>query len=153
MPSFKKLMIGSLAAAALAAALPVLADAPAPSKDPRKTIELTKSERDMILAEMRKQLFVIQRVLDAAIANEMPRVAENARIAGIKNHPALPAALYTKFPPKYRDNGFALAENFDDIARDAEKLKDRELTLSQVNGIMRRCVQCHSEFNFLTVGN
>lgn len=124
-----------------------------PSGDGRARLLLTAQERDFVLAEMRHLLMATQGLLDAALADDMQRVAAEARkvgMADVKNiPPQIRAGLLGKLPVEFKTLGFSVHEGMDLIAADAEALGDREHTLRQLAELMHKCVACHAAYTVL----
>jgi hypothetical protein len=122
----------------------------AASADQRAKLLLTDTERDFVLTEMRAMLSSVQVILDASLAGDMPRAAKAARSAGmdeVKNiPPEIRAPLIGKLPLEFKQLGFSVHGDFDQIALDAESLGDREHTFRQVSRLMQKCVACHGSY-------
>lgn len=120
------------------------------SSDTRTRLPLTIAERDIVLGEMRGLLSATQTILDAALANDLKRAALAARSAGMGEVEHIPMAirgpLIGKLPLEFKQLGFSVHREFDQIALDAESLGDREHTLKQVAQLMQKCVACHATY-------
>jgi cytochrome c556 len=44
--------------------------------------------------------------------------------------------------------GFDTRQKFDDIAADAEKMKDSQRTIALLSAAMNNCVACHATYRF-----
>lgn len=148
----------TLAAALLCASLsPACAEAPhahdhahAPAADGRAVLELTPTERAMILEEMRLFLGGVQKMTGALAKSDMPAVAAAARSMGQKMVHEVPPALRTKLPLEFRQLGFSVHRDFDQIALDAETLKDVSHSLNQLSDTLQKCVSCHATYQIQT---
>jgi hypothetical protein len=118
----------------------------APAADGRAVLELAPGERAMILEEMRMFLSGVQAMTGALSQQDMPAVAEAARGMGQKMVHEVPPALRAKLPQEFRQLGFSVHREFDQIALDAESLKDPGHTLSQLSATLQKCVACHASY-------
>lgn len=117
-----------------------------PVKDNRVVLELSPDERAMILEEMRLFLSGVQHLTDAFGKADMPAAAEAARGMGQKMVHEVPPALRAKLPLEFRQLGFSVHRDFDQIALDAESLKDVSYSLNQLSGTLKKCVSCHATY-------
>ncbi len=117
-----------------------------PAKDGRVVLELTPDERAMILEEMRMFLSGVQQMTGAIGKADMPAVAEFARGMGQKMVHEVPPALRAKLPVEFRQLGFSVHRDFDQIALDAESLSDVSHTLGQLSTTLQKCVSCHASY-------
>ena len=123
---------------------------PTPDHDARVVLELTPSERVMILEEMRMFLAGVQKMTGALGQQDMPAVAEAARGMGQKMVHEVPPALRAKLPMEFRQLGFSVHGDFDQIALDADSLKDVSYSLSQLSATLQKCVACHTLYQIQT---
>lgn len=136
-----------LAAALLALILRfVIGTAPTAGEDGRKAIVLAPAERGLILAEMRAFLTGLQGMTTALTQEDMKTVAQTARSLGRAATHEVPPALMAKLPLEFKQLGFSVHGDFDQIALDAESLGDPKHTLSQMGTVMQKCVACHATF-------
>jgi hypothetical protein len=136
-----------LAAALLALALKFVAGpTPVTAKDGRKAIVLAPEERGLILTEMRGFLSGIQTLTTALTQEDMKTVAATARSLGRAATHEVPPALMAKLPLEFKQLGFSVHGDFDQIALDAESLADPKHTLAQLGAVMQKCVGCHATY-------
>ena len=114
--------------------------------DDRVVLELTPDERAMILEEMRMFLSGVQQMTGALGRQDMPAAAEAARGLGQKMVHEVPPALRAKLPTGFRQLGFSVHREFDQIALDADTLKDASHTLNQLSATLQKCVACHTTY-------
>lgn len=119
---------------------------PAPSHDGRAVLELTPAERVMILEEMRLFLSGVQKMTGALAQQDMAAAAEAARSLGQKMMHEVPPALRAKLPMEFRQLGASVHGDFDQIAIDAESLKDVSHSLGQLSATLQKCVSCHAMY-------
>lgn len=151
MKSSKLILAAALALGASAAA----AQGPhaAPGHDGRAVLELTPAERAMILEEMRMFLDGVQKMTAAVAQQDMPAAAGAARALGQQMVGEVPPALRAKLPMEFRQLGFAVHREFDQIALDAETLQDASHSLGQLSATLQKCVACHATFQIRTIGH
>lgn len=150
-------LLNLLLAAALAAVLVFFGAvgrvADAPSSDNRTRLLLDGRERDFVLNEMRHLLMASQAILEAAQANDMARVATEARkvgMADVKNIPIdIRGPLIGKLPAEFKQLGFGTHEAFDRLALDAEGLGDPAHTLAQLAELQKNCIACHATYTVI----
>lgn len=127
-----------------------------PSSDGRVRVLVSNAERDLILTEMRDLLTVSQGILDAALTDDMSRVATEARKLGMSGVQKIPVdvrgPLIGKLPIEFKQLGLSIHEGMDTIALDAEALGDRDHTLRQLADLMNKCVTCHATYTVLPPG-
>lgn len=120
------------------------------ASDTRIVLELTPAERAMILEEMRLFLGGVQKMTGALAKPDMAAVAETARGMGQKMVQEVPPALRAKLPQEFRQLGFSVHREFDQIALDADSLKDVSTSLGQLSATLQKCVSCHSTYQIQT---
>ena len=122
----------------------------APVHDSRAILELSPAERAMILDEMRLFLSGVQEMTGALGRQDMPAVAGAARGLGQKMVHEVPPALRAKLPLELRQLGFSVHRDFDQIALDAESMKDVSYSLNQLSATLQKCVACHAAYQIQT---
>lgn len=125
---------------------------PAPAADGRAVLELTPGERAMILEEMRMFLSGVQKMTGALSEQDMPAAAAAARGLGQVMVHEVPPALRAKLPPEFRQLGFSVHRDFDQIALDAESMKDVSHSLGQLSATLQKCVACHAGYQIRETG-
>lgn len=123
---------------------------PAASHDGRAILALTPAERAMILEEMRMFLDGVQKLTGALGHQDMQAAAAAARGMGQKMVHEVPPALRAKLPQEFRQLGFSVHREFDQIALDADSLKDVSYTLNQLSSTLQKCVACHATYQIRT---
>lgn len=119
---------------------------PPVAADARVVLPLTPEERAMVLEEMRMFLAGVQQITGALGREDMPAVAEVARGLGQQMVHEVPPALRAKLPQEFRQLGFSVHRDFDQIALDADTLKDASHGLSQLSSTLQTCVACHAGY-------
>ena len=132
------------------------AQQPAPSKPPpnhvlipageRMTLQLTAAERDYILNEMRFQLDMLYVISEGLSRKDMNTVAVAARRRGTDTLAQVPAAVYEKAPPAFRDLIRESRAKIDQIAVEAEAKAAPEAIQRRVTELLGMCNSCHSNW-------
>ncbi len=116
------------------------------STDGRLAIQLSASERDLVLHEMRTFLATIQLITQGISEDNMELVAESARKAGSAAQGEVPGTLIGKLPMEFKQLGFDTHSKFDQLAMDAEDLGDGGHALGQLSTLIQNCVSCHAVY-------
>lgn len=117
-----------------------------PVPDARVVLHLDPAERAMILEEMRLFLGGVQKMTGALARQDMPATAQAARDLGVKMTHEVPPALRAKLPLEFRQLGFSVHRDFDQLALDADSLKDVSHSLGQLSSTLQKCVACHATY-------
>ena len=112
--------------------------------DGRTAILLAEGERVAVLGEMRQFLSAVQIITTAVADEDMETIAKTARDVGSQNVERMSPAMIAKLPLEFKTLGFSTHDDFDQIAKDAEELRDPKHTLEQLGAVMGKCVACHS---------
>lgn len=123
-----------------------------PSEDARIAVVLSKDEHNALLLEMRTWLQSSQSVLAAASARDFAEVGKIARVSGMAAEADTPGSLFRKIPVEMKALGFDTRKKFDEIAADAERLKDAQHTVKQLSVAMSNCIACHATYRFVERG-
>lgn len=120
-----------------------------PSDDGRQAVMLSKDERNALLLEMRVWLQSSQGILAAASVKDFDAVIKSAKASGMGAEAGTPGSLFRKLPVEMKALGFDTRKKFDDIAADAEKLKDSNLVFTELSVAMNNCIACHATYRFV----
>jgi len=120
--------------------------------DGRQALQLTPSERNLVLGEMRDFLVTVQAIISATNRGEMNSAAEAARKVGMAAQTAVPPALIAKLPLEFKKLGFDTHRKFDALALDAEQLGDPDHTREQLATLMANCTGCHASYSLVAEG-
>lgn len=123
---------------------------PGPMADDRTILALTPDERRMVLEEMRLFLDGIGKLTGALGKQDMQATAASAHEMGMKMTHEIPPALREKLPMEFRQLGFSVHRDFDQIAMDAESMKDVSHSLNQLSATLKNCVSCHAAHQIRT---
>ena len=133
------------------AALAIVATATfAQDIDERKILSLNEMQRHHILTEMRALLLGTQQILQAISEDDMLAVARHARMLGTEMAHSGENHLRSVLPKDFMQLGISVHKSFDQIAADAETLKDTKHTLTQLSMTLQTCVACHAAYQIRT---
>jgi len=124
-----------------------------PTNDARVAIQLSDSERALVLSEMRTFLETIQVITEGLTEEEMEKVALAARRVGLAAQQGVPLSLMGKLPLEFKQLGMDTHRKFDQVALDAEQLGDASQTLEQLSVLLRNCAGCHAGYKFVTTAD
>lgn len=114
--------------------------------DGRSAIQLSHAEKDMVLAEMRAFLQVVQSITVGLSSDDMPNVVKSARSVGMAAQQDVPGSLIGKLPLAFKKLGFDTHSKFDTLALNAEQFGDPADTLKELSVLMENCVACHAAY-------
>ena len=114
--------------------------------DNRRLLTLTESQRRHVLEEMRILLSGTQAILAALAKDDMTAVAQYARRLGMGMADKAEDHLKGALPKEFMQLGMSVHQDFDQIATDAESLKDSKHTLWQLSESMNKCAVCHASY-------
>lgn len=123
------------------------------ARDERQVIVLDPVARALVLTEMRQFLNALQGMTQALSSNDLKTVAGIARSVGMQAAHEVPPEVKAKLPMEFKQLGFAVHGEFDQLAMDAESLGDSNHALKQMGGILQKCVACHSIYQIEAVGS
>jgi len=121
-----------------------------PGEDHRAALDLTASERAMILDEMHLFLSGLGELTGALGREDMPAAAKAARAMGLVMSHEVPLALRQKLPQDFRQRGASVHRDFDQIALDADSLGDVSHSLNQISTTLQKCAACHALYQMRT---
>jgi hypothetical protein len=110
------------------------------SSDNRLSVQLTESERNLVLSEMRQFLVAIQQITTALTNDDMESIIKNASSVGMGAQKDVPVSLMAKIPLEFKKLGFDTHLKFDELAQDAKDMGDPQLTLHHLSNLMQNCV-------------
>ncbi len=113
--------------------------------DGREAVLLSASERDFILAEMRKMLEAVRGIVAASADDDMKSVAEIALAIGSAEVRNVPKSLMLKLPRDFKVLGTDNHLEFDQVA--AEAKKGSKAVLRRLSDLMLNCVGCHESYS------
>lgn len=114
--------------------------------DKRRILSITEIQRNHVLTEMRAFLAGTQGILDALLREDMAAVARHARPLGMSMAHKGEDHLKEVLSKEFMHLGMSVHKDFDQIAADAESLKDPKHTLRQLSESMKKCVACHADY-------
>ncbi len=121
--------------------------------DKRQILPLTEMQRDHVLTEMRALLSGTQNILDALLREDMAAVARDARSLGMGMVHKAEDHLKAVLPKEFMQLGMSVHKDFDQIAIDAESLKDPKHTLRQLSESMKNAMPVTPAIKFASRNN
>jgi len=112
--------------------------------DDRTVIVLHPEERELVLSEMRGLLAATQGILEGSNQNDMPRIIEAARAAGMAAMTDVNPTLMGKLPLEFKALGMGIHHDMDEIAKAAEDGKTAAELLKMTSATLTKCVACHA---------
>jgi len=120
--------------------------------DARQAIDLSEEHKAQLLSNMRGAFSATQSIVNALATDDMQAVADFARPLGFKARKQKGSdALHDELPRSFKMLGKAMHQSFDEIADDAETLKDPKHTLQQLAGVLNSCQGCHATFRIESI--
>lgn len=136
----KQYCLDFLVAMALLSPLAVMA------ADQRADIRLAAEQREVVLTEMRGFLSAVQQITDALARQDMKAAAVAARSVGSVATHDMPVSLKQALPLEFKQLGFSVHHDFDQLAMDAESIGDVRHSMTQMSRILQKCVACHATY-------
>ena len=112
--------------------------------DDRTVMMLEQNERAVVLQEMRQFLSGVQLMIDAMAREDMKATAQAARSLGKAAVHEVSPELRAKLPMEFKQLGFSVHSDFDQIAMDADSMGDVKHTMTQLSSTLQKCVACHT---------
>jgi cytochrome c553 len=119
--------------------------------DERKILSLNGMQRNHMLTGMHAMLHGTQQILQALSEEDMMAVARHARMLGMERTHKGENHLHSILPKDFMQLGMSMHRSFDQIATDAETLKDPKHTLAQLSATMQYCSACHAAYQIQTI--
>jgi hypothetical protein len=117
------------------------------AKDNRIPIQISPSERNQVLYEMREYLHSLFNLHNALANKDMKAVAVSTKpMMGLLER--LPANVKDRMPEEFTQMAIGMNEALKVMARDAETRADMSLTQSQMAELMTYCSGCHDTYRF-----
>lgn len=114
--------------------------------DQRLLIQFDEVQRAYFLKDMRTLFSGTQAILGALANEDMQTVAKTARSLGLGMTHDVKSKYHGAIPKAMMHMGMAMHRTFDDIARDAESIRDSKHTLQQLSSTMAQCSACHASY-------
>ena len=139
-----------LAASALLSFSTTALAQPPTALDNRIAIQVSPSECNQILFEMREFLHSLFNVNNALANKDMKQVAISAKpIAGLMER--LPTQTRAHLPEEFSQMAIGMSELLNVLVRDAQTKGDVSLTQSQLAELMSYCSGCHDSYRLESV--
>ena len=119
--------------------------------DKRQVLTITEPQRVHVIEEMGALLSGTQNILAALSKGDMAVVAQYASSLGMGMALKTEDHLKGVLPKEFMQLGISVHQDFDQIATDAQSIKDPKHTLQQLSESMGKCVACHATYQIRTV--
>lgn len=129
-----------------ASMLPMVVMAEVDKTPEREVMKLAPEYEAHVRYEMRGFLVSLQGINEALAKQDFAAVARFARQSGRSAPAEAPRGLGKALPERFREMGSTTHAAFDQLATDAETMSDARVTLEQLSGIMKNCIQCHAAY-------
>lgn len=123
------------------------------STDNRRLIELSPSEKDLILGEMRTLLKAVNGVIMALSHGDMKAASDSARSAGMAMAADVNPLLMAKLPLDFKELGMGTHAEFDKLAKEIDDGANHQIILTRLSQITLRCIACHEANRLATIDN
>ena len=114
--------------------------------DQRQAVSLNQAQQAHVLSEMRSLLAGTQAIIVGLATDDMDAVAKQARLLGMAMKKKPENKLHGVLPKAFMMQGKAVHRAFDNIANDAESIKDPKHTLKQLGEALKLCQGCHEMY-------
>lgn len=114
--------------------------------DQRQEIQLEPAARSLVLEEMRQFLSGVQQMTEALSRDDLKTVAKAARGLGMQAAHEVPDAVKAQLPMGFKQLGFSVHKDFDQLALDADNLGDGKYAMKQLSITLKKCVACHTTY-------
>lgn len=118
--------------------------------DERKILSLNEMQRNHMLTGMHAMLLGTQQILKALSEEDMMAAARYARMLGMEMTHKGENHSRSILPKDFMQLGMSVHQSFDQIATDAETLKNPKHTLTQLSTTMQYCITCHAAYQIRT---
>jgi len=128
----------------------VFCQTPKLNNEKRKTIFLTKEEKEFVLMEMRELLRAIHQIHSGLFNEDYEYAYQASKNVGMNMVNELQAAekmILLKLPSEFKKLGFATHTQFDVLA-DSIKQKDLKKIQENLSILTSYCVSCHDLYRF-----
>lgn len=114
--------------------------------DTREAIKLPPEGRAAILAEMRLFLSGVQAITEALSKDDLQAVVAAAKSLGMQSASEVSPELKAMLPKSFKQLGFKVHGEFDQMAADVANGGNGKQVLSQLGGTLKKCVACHNAY-------
>lgn len=114
------------------------------SVDKREILQLSDTERNIVLSEMRGFVEALQVINQALAKNDRDAAAKKATEVGMAAAHSVPKELMQKLPMQFRQFGMATHRGFDELATNLKDLDDPRVAFGQLANLMSNCLSCHA---------
>jgi len=116
------------------------------SDDSRVALEMSDSNRDFVLEEMRDFLESVRKINEGILKEEPNLIIEAGKKSGGSVIDHAPKGLLKSLPIGFKELGFATHDIFDEIQKSAKNNFNPKESQSQLNILLNNCVACHQSY-------
>ncbi len=120
------------------------------TEDQRVTIELSQSNTDFAMSEMRTFLESIQEMNEGILNKDADLIYNGARKSGAKAVHETPKGLMGSLPIGFKKLGMSTHTKFDAIADSIRANNDFDYAHKELNTLLNLCVTCHKTYKIVT---
>jgi hypothetical protein len=113
--------------------------------DSRVSLNLTESEKNKFLSEMREMLRSVQGVIAGIGAEDREMIIRFARMSGNQMARNTPESVRKKLPQSFKEIGGPTHLMFEELAIRAET-DDMDMLAKFTGKLMHQCLACHATF-------
>jgi hypothetical protein len=119
------------------------------SSDGRRAVQLTPTQRDLVLEEMRALLTSVHEIHGAVARGDYEAGAQAARASGmqmVEEAAAVEAGLIARLPAEMKALGISTHRHFDQIAGLMDRKAEPRSIFAELHGLTAKCVACHATY-------
>lgn len=117
-----------------------------PSTDNRQAVNLSPSERDIVLGEMRMLLKGVNGVFKGLATNDRAFLIKTLEPVGTKMAADINPMLMGKLPLAFKELGMSVHKDFDTLSADIKNGLPNEMIIKRMGDITNKCVACHDVY-------
>lgn len=118
----------------------------AKSTDNRLAVQLSPSEKDEVLKEMRTVLKALNGTLTALGQNNFKEASIAASGAGGKIAVDINPVIMTKLPLEFKKLGMSMHDDFDKLSGDLNQNMSSTDAIKRLGQITNKCISCHAAY-------
>ena len=113
--------------------------------DSRLSLDLTATEKNQFLSEMREMLRSVQGIITGIGEEDREMIFRYARMSGNQMARNTPESIRKKLPQSFKEIGGPTHMMFEELAIRAET-DDMDMLAKYTGKLMNQCLACHSTF-------
>jgi hypothetical protein len=116
------------------------------TNDTRTSLEMSMSNREFVLDEMRTFLESVQQLNEGILNNNPAIIIAAAEKSGGSVIDHAPQGMLKSLPIGFKQLGFTTHDTFDAIAMEAKQNFQPQQTQKQLNTLLNKCTACHQAY-------